>query len=91
MRFVVEPIAEHDYLVQVEADGDDVRSEFYLDADLLDRLDVPGADERQVVERTVVFLAEHQPVADFPPMVDLADVLAAYDDYPRRLSELLAG
>jgi hypothetical protein len=28
-------------------------------------------------------LAEHQPVIDFPPLVDLEDNAAAYDDYPR--------
>lgn len=88
---MVEPIAEHDYLVRTEADGDTVQAEFYLDPDMLDRLGVPDADEYRVIEQTAVFLAEHQPVIDFPSMVDLADVLAAYDDYPQRLRELLTG
>ncbi|HEX5114626.1 MAG TPA: hypothetical protein VFW65_05455 [Pseudonocardiaceae bacterium] len=90
MRFVIELVTEHDYLVRVDADGDTVQAEFYLDPDLLQRLGVPDADERQVVEQTAMFLAERQPVIDFPSMVDLADVLAAYVDYPQRLRELLA-
>jgi hypothetical protein len=30
---------------------------------------------------------EHQPVFDLPPMVDLDDMAAAFDDFPARLRQ----
>ncbi|WP_354637274.1 hypothetical protein [Kitasatospora camelliae] len=42
------------------------------------------------MEETAEFLAERQPVVDLPPMVDLDDVVACYDDYLERLEQRTA-
>lgn len=81
---------EHEYLVRADSDGESIESRFRVDPGVLEQLGLEGADERQVVRQTAVFLAGHQPVIDFPPMLDLADVLASYDDYPEQLRLLLA-
>jgi hypothetical protein len=47
-------------------------------------------DEQRVIEETVLYLSERQPVMDIPPLVDLDDVAAAYgDQYIDELSRRL--
>jgi hypothetical protein len=41
------------------------------------------------VEETAHFLAEHQPVIDFPPMINLEDIAAAYEDFAQQLQKPL--
>jgi hypothetical protein len=89
-QFEVEALLEHEYLVRAQADGEVVVSRFRVDPGVLEQLELEGADEEQVIRETAVFLAAHQPVIDFPPMLDLADVIASYDDYPERLRLQLA-
>ncbi|MDQ0822533.1 hypothetical protein QFZ79_000271 [Arthrobacter sp. V4I6] len=89
-QFEVEALIEHEYLVRTQAEGEVIESRFRVDPGVLEQLELEGADERQVVRQTAVFLATHQPIIDFPPMLDLADVIASYDDYPERLRRQLA-
>ena len=89
-EFEVESLFEHEYLVRAVSEGESIESRFRVDPDVLEQLGLVGADERQVVKQSAVFLATHQPVIDFPPMLDLADIIASYDDYPERLRLQLA-
>ncbi|MCP2256404.1 hypothetical protein LX15_000087 [Streptoalloteichus tenebrarius] len=89
-RFLVEPVAEHEYLVRTEAEGQTVECRFHVDPGVLEKLGVAEADEQRVVEKSAVFLAQRQPVIDFPWLVDLQDFLVSYDDYPEELRRLLA-
>jgi hypothetical protein len=77
----VEPQGGHQYVVRLR-DGDDVcESWFNVTPEVLGRLRVGTDDEEGVVRRTAEFLAERQDVADYPPVVELEDVIATYDDY----------
>lgn len=76
---------EHEYLLRAEAEGEVIESRVMVEPGVLEQLGLKGADERQVVRETAVFLAGHQPVIDFPPMLDLVDVIASYDDFPEQL------
>jgi len=87
----VEPLGEHDYLVRARHGGAVVESRFRSTADVLDRLGVSEADEQRVIEETASYLFEHQPVIDLPPMVDLDDMAAAFDDYIAQLRQRIAG
>ena len=62
-----------------------MESLFRTDADYLESIGLAEADRTRVVEETARFLAEHQPVIDFPPVIDLEDIAATYDDYPQQL------
>lgn len=89
-KFEVESLFEHEYLVRARAEGEVIESRIRVEPDVLEQLGLQGADERRVVRETAVFLAGHQPVIDFPPMLDLADVIASYDDFPEQLKRQLA-
>ena len=70
---------ENSYLVVQPSELEDVRTFVTVTPEVMDRL---GADdEEDVVRRTVLFLRRHQEVADFPEVIDLDDVVSAYDDY----------
>ncbi|GDY28491.1 hypothetical protein [Gandjariella thermophila] len=90
-RFDVEAVAEHEYLVRAASGADSAESRFSVDPGVLDELGVTGVEERTVVEHTAAFLAERQPVEDFPPIIDLDDVIASYDDYPDQLRRRVRG
>lgn len=89
-QFEVEALIEHEYLVRAHSEGEWIESRFRVEPGVLEELELEGADERQVVRQTAVFLAAHQPIIDFPPMLDLADIIASYDDYPGQLRRQLA-
>ncbi|SHF16182.1 hypothetical protein [Streptoalloteichus hindustanus] len=89
-QFLVEPVAEHEYLVRTEAEGQTVECRFHVDPSVLEQLGVSTADEQRVVEQSAVFLAQRQPIIDFPWLVDLQDFVASYEDYPEELRRLLA-
>jgi hypothetical protein len=87
----VEPLGEHEYLVRARHGGGDLESRFRASRNVLDRAGVRAGDEQRAIEHSVAFLLEHQPVIDLPPMVDLDDMAAAFDDYLGFLRERLAG
>ena len=70
---------DNSFLVVQPSELEDVRTLVTVTPEVMDRL---GADdEEDVVRRTVLFLRRHQEVADFPEVIDLEDVISAYDDY----------
>lgn len=87
--FKIELVNDNEYAVRSESEGQSVESLFRIDPDYLDRIGLAKADGKRVVEETARFLAEHQPVIDFPPVIDLEDIAAAYDDYPQQLRDRL--
>ena len=87
--FKIELVNDNEYSVRSEAEGQPVESLFRTDPDFLEGIGLAGADGKRVVEETARFLAEHQPVIDFPPLIDLEDIAAAYDDYPQQLRNRL--
>lgn len=87
--FEIELVNDNEYAVRSKAEGQTVESLFRTDPDYLERIGLAKADGKRVVEETVRFLAEHQPVIDFPPMIDLEDIAAAYEDYPQQLRSRL--
>jgi hypothetical protein len=87
--FEIELVNDNEYAVRSEAEGQSVESLFRIDPDYLDRIGLAEADGKRVVEETARFLAKHQPVIDFPPMIDLEDIAAAYEDYPQQLRNRL--
>ncbi|WP_280478915.1 hypothetical protein [Nocardia cyriacigeorgica] len=85
----VELVIDHEYRVRIGDGGDTVESEFVVDPDVLTELGLDSGDERRIVEHTARFLADHQPVTDFPALVYLDEVAAAYRDYPDELRRRL--
>lgn len=85
----VEFIIDHEYCVRIGDDSDTVESEFVVDPHVLTELGLDPSDEQRVVEHTAWFLADHQPAIDFPTLVYLDEVAAAYRDYPEELRRRL--
>ncbi|WP_406416229.1 hypothetical protein OH809_39740 [Streptomyces sp. NBC_00873] len=80
-QFDVEPLGDHEYLVRAHLREEVIESRFQASPAVLDELRLPKADEQRVVREAALFLAERQPVIDFPQMVDLDDLIAVYDDF----------
>ncbi|MGW3045554.1 hypothetical protein ACWC9T_37280 [Kitasatospora sp. NPDC001159] len=89
-HFEVEPLGDHEYLLRARAGEEVVESRFRASEAVAEQLHATSADEQRLVEETAEFLAERQPVIDLPPMVDLDDVAACYDDYLEQLDQRLA-
>ncbi|MBO1414562.1 hypothetical protein [Streptomyces sp. FH025] len=89
-HFEVEPLGDHEYLLRARVGEEVVESRFRASETVAEQLHVESTDERRVVEETAEFLAERQPLVDLPPMVDLDDVVACYDDYLDQLEQRLA-
>lgn len=85
----VEPVIDHEYRVRISDHGNSMESEFVVDPDVLAELGFDSDDEQTIVEHTARFLADHQTVIDFPALVYLDEVAAAYRDYPDDLRRRL--
>lgn len=86
-NFNVERVSDHEFRVRTEAEGQNVESLFRMNPDLQEQLDLPDTDEVSIVQATAHFLSKHQSVIEFPPMIDLEDILATYDDFPQQLRD----
>ncbi|MGW3045744.1 hypothetical protein ACWC9T_38315 [Kitasatospora sp. NPDC001159] len=89
-HFEVEPLGDHEYLLRARVGEEVIESRFRASETVAEQLHVEPTDERRAVEETAEFLAERQSLIDLPPMVDLDDVVACYDDYLDQLGRRLA-
>lgn len=87
--FEVTFVNQNEYMIRASPEGQTVESLFRLDPDFLEEIGLENFEKLRVVEETLQFMAEHQPVADFPPLVDLEDIAAAYGDYIPQLRQRL--
>ncbi|MGO4432851.1 hypothetical protein [Arthrobacter sp. fls2-241-R2A-172] len=83
--FDIEPVNQNEYLVRWRSEGQTGESLVHTNPDFLVEAGLDGFDEQLVVEETTTYLAEHQPVIDFPQTVDLEEIAAAYGDYAEQL------
>lgn len=86
----IEQVNDHEYLMKTDVEGQTFEALFRMSPDILEKLELPDADEKSIVEATARFLAQHQSVREFPPLIDVEDILATYDQYPQQLRDLLA-
>ncbi|WP_137724156.1 hypothetical protein [Prescottella subtropica] len=77
----VEFVVDHEYRVRLDDGGDSVESTFVIHPDVLADLGIDSGTEQRVVEHTARFLAERQSVLDFPTLVYLDEIAAAYDNF----------
>ncbi|MFJ4169761.1 hypothetical protein ACIPY3_09635 [Paenarthrobacter sp. NPDC089714] len=90
--FDIERVNQDEYAVRWAAEGQSGESVVRVTPDFLAEIGLDGFDQQAVVEETANFMAEHQPVIDFPLTVDLEEIAAAYEDYADKLrSRLQAG
>jgi hypothetical protein len=87
--FDITRTSDNEYRVQTEAEGQNVESLFRMNPDLQEQLGLSDTDEETIVRETARFLSAHQSVIDFPPMIDLEDILATYDTFPETLRNQL--
>lgn len=87
--FDIERVQEHEYRIRANIEDQPVESVVRLTGDTLAQLDLPDTDEVTLVRAIAQFLAQHQSVRDFPPLIDLEDLIASYDDFPGQLKQHL--
>ncbi|MGR0161965.1 hypothetical protein [Paenarthrobacter nitroguajacolicus] len=87
--FDIELVNQNEYLVSWASEGQTGESLVHTNPDFLAEVGLGGFDEQLVVEETTTFMAEHQPVIDFPQTVDLEEIAAAYADYAQQLKARL--
>ncbi|MDR6638416.1 hypothetical protein [Paenarthrobacter nitroguajacolicus] len=83
--FDIEPVNQNEYLVRWRSEGQTGESLVHTNPEFLAEAGLDSFDEQLVVEETATYLAEHQPVIDFPQTVDLEEIAAAYGDYAEQL------
>ena len=81
----IESQGDHEYLVRLSGEDEVVESWFRVTPEVLAQMQLGDVEEASVVRRTVEFLLRHQGVPDFPVVVELEDVIAAYADYEKAL------
>ena len=87
--FDVELVNQDEYLVRWESEGQAGESVFRITPEFLAEAGLDGQDGQIITEETANFLAEHQPVIDFPQTVDLEEIAAAYPDFAQQLRSRL--
>ncbi|WP_314325897.1 hypothetical protein [Paenarthrobacter ilicis] len=87
--FDIEPVNQNEYLVRWASEGQTGESLVHTNPDFLAEAGLDGFDEQKIVEETTAYMAEHQPVIDFPQTVDLEEIAAAYGDYAEKLKSRL--
>jgi len=87
--FDIEPVNQNEYLVRWRSEGQTGESLVHTNPEFLAEAGLDSFDEQLVVEETTTYLAEHQPVIDFPQTVDLEEIAAAYGDYAEQLKARL--
>ncbi|NQD90962.1 hypothetical protein HP499_24570 [Paenarthrobacter sp. CM16] len=87
--FNIELVNQNEYLVRWASEGQTGESLVHTNPDFLAEVGLDAFEEQRVVEETTSYLAEHQPVIDFPQTVDLEEIAAAYTDYAEQLKARL--
>ncbi|MFJ4287813.1 hypothetical protein ACIPY0_19390 [Paenarthrobacter nicotinovorans] len=87
--FDIELVNQNEYLVRWASEGQSGESLVHTNPDFLAEAGLEGFDELLIVEETATYLAEHQPVIDFPQTVDLEEIAAAYTGYTEQLKQRL--
>src|SRR4051812_6106206 len=82
----IEPQGDHEYVVRLGNGADVVESWVRVTPEILDQLGETEGGEQRLVDRTVAFLLRYQDAADFPAVIELEDVLAAYDGYAQAMA-----
>ncbi|GAA4303778.1 hypothetical protein [Klenkia terrae] len=88
--FSIETQPDASLLVTLQDDEDPVQSWIQVTDQVCAQLGATEASRHALVERTVRFLLLHQAPADFPSLVDLEDVLAAYPESAAILGDAAA-
>ncbi|HKU35261.1 MAG TPA: hypothetical protein VJP90_06895 [Paenarthrobacter sp.] len=83
--FDIELVNDDEYVVRWAAEGQSGESVVRVNPDFLAELGLAGFEQQAVVAETANFMAERQPVIDFPLTVDLEEIAAAYQDYAEQL------
>ena len=87
--FDIELVNQNEYLVRWASEGQSGESLIHTNPGFLAEAGLEGIDEQLIVEETTSYLAERQPVIDFPQTVDLEEIAAADTDYTEQLKSRL--
>ncbi len=75
----IEALGDHDYLIRMQIDGDDLTIRVRADPDTVTQIGGPDADEAAIIEATIVYLTARQRPDELPQQLDLDDVSMAYE------------
>jgi len=87
----IQPLAEHEYAVDVTEGTTQTRHRVVVTPDLLDDLGLVDADEQQVVRASFQFLLEREPATSIYEEFPLDTVASRFPDFADELRARLAG
>ena len=87
----IQPLAEHEYAVDVTEGTTHTRHRVIVTTELLDDLGLAGADEQRVVHETIEFLLEREPATSIYDEFPLDTVASLFPDFADELRTRLTG
>jgi hypothetical protein len=89
-RIRVQPLAAHEWAVDVTEGTTHTRHRVVVPEDLLDDLGLTGADEQQVVRESIAFLLDREPATSIYDEFPLDTVAGRFPDFADELRTRLA-
>jgi hypothetical protein len=86
----IQPLAEHEYAVDVTEGTTQTRHRVVVPTDLLDDLGLVDADEERVVRESIAFLLEREPATSIYDEFPLDTVTSRFPDFVDELRSRLA-
>ncbi|MDP9393093.1 MAG: hypothetical protein M3Q27_02010 [Actinomycetota bacterium] len=80
-RIHVLPMGPHEFAVTVSEGAVTVNRKVTVSEQFVDDIGLWEPDEQQMVQESIAFLLEREPVSSIPDVVDLGDLANDYDDY----------
>jgi len=90
-KIQIQPLAEHEWAVDVTEGTTQTRHRVVVPTELLDDLGLVDADEEQVVRESIGFLLEREPATSIYDEFPLDTVAAQFADFADELRSRLAG
>src|SRR3954451_14537438 len=90
-RIRIQPLAEHEYAVDVTEGTTQTRHRVIVPIDLLTDLGLSGADEQTVVRESIAFLLDREPAKSIYDELPLDTVASRFPDFADALRTRLAG
>jgi hypothetical protein len=90
-RIRIQPMAEHEYAVDVTEGTTQTRHRVVVPTDLLDDLGLAGADEETVVRESFAFLLDREPATSIYEEFPLDTVASRFPEFADELRTRLAG
>ena len=89
-RIRIQPLADHEYAVEVDEGTTHTRHRVIVPVDLLDDLGLVDVDEERVVRESIEFLLDREPATSIYDEFPLDTVASRFPEFPDELRARLS-